>query len=176
MNQEKEQLEESILEAEKFIRIFEKKCEPFADDIIDKVCKRAIRRMNKEMKVDTHIKCSKFVNYIKFFSDDFIGYEFPNTLTFFDSLSILYQSYSLDEMGIPYGLLEDYILYTLRNEIDSLSEIEKLVFSYGYYLVDSEGEFDFYEAVYKAKTHFIEILNNHTSLVKIEKFLSSHSF
>ncbi len=153
-NQEKYH-NDRISELENFISGVEEDFSDLADDIIDKVCKRAIKRMNKDM------------DNLHLVTDDF-----PNNFTFFDRLSVLYDSRTYDEMGYPDGMLERYITETLDGEIDSLPRIEKLILYYSNCYQSYVENDDSNDASYRAENRFKELLDEHTSLVKIQKFLS----
>ncbi len=153
MNSEEEYLNKRILELEDFILDVEETFTEFSNEIIDKVCKRAIKRMNKEMD-----------NFV--LSDDF-----PVNFTFFDGLSILYCSRSFDEMGYPNDMLEDYITAKLECEIDRLPRIEKLALYYSSCYESFVNHNYYNDASCRAESRFKELLDEHTSLVKIQKFL-----
>lgn len=78
-------LQREIENRDNFIKEFESDCASQSCHLPEKVCRRAIRRMNNELKNIS-------------FCDDF-----PSRFTFFDRISILLQSNSIDDIGFPDG-------------------------------------------------------------------------
>lgn len=124
-------------------------------DILSKVCRRAIAVMNKKLR---HPSLS--------------GGDFPYNFTFFDQFSVLIQSISMDEMGYPSGMLEDYISDVLEKEGDRVSDSESFVISYC--LHPSEDErCEFQSDLMK---RFLDMANDHYSLKKIQSYLERRGF
>lgn len=109
---EVEHLKEQLDKAEKFISQIEENCSYLVDEIIDTVCKNAIKRMNSKME--------------KFRLCD----DYPQSFTFFDQLSVLHQSRDYDEIFFPNGVLEDYLENTLDLELDNIPLKDKIILWY----------------------------------------------
>ncbi len=127
----------------------------FDEEIIGKICRRAIKLMNETLE---------FI---------FSGGDFPNNFTFYDCLTVLYQSRTFDEMG--YGsMLEDHIEDVLYDEIDNLSPMERII------LLSSELDEDLdtdIEAIHvKIFNHFKELLDKHAYTQKIMNFMEHNNY
>lgn len=99
--------------AEELISYIEDECTDLSDEIIELACKRVIEMMNKDYK------------NLELFSS-----EYPANFTFFDKLSIEWQTKEFDEMVDNYGIFSRYIEDTLDLAIDSLTPVEKTILSY----------------------------------------------
>ncbi len=137
------------MDAEEYIDIFKSDCERLSGDIIYHLCKRVIKRMNKEMKS------------VNLFTDDY-----PAEFNYIDKLSIELETYSYVDID-PSGLLEDYIYDSLENEFNRLPKTEKLIVEYSF-------EYDHYEydinvIIKGIHKEFREMLDNHYSLKKIQE-------
>ena len=132
-----------------FICQFESECQSYANDIILRICKKAIRVMNQQ---EATLAGS---------TDDY-----PNNFTFYDILSIELQDRSYNEIN-PF--LEDFIVSTLENEYDKVKGIEKLVLEYSECTENSECDIN------KVKRNIYEqfhtMLNEHYSIKKIQNYI-----
>lgn len=146
-------LQQGIENRDKFIREFESDCIKLSCHIPEKVCKRAIRRMNIELK--TISLCD----------------DFPSRFTFFDRLSILLQSNSIDDLGFPNGILSEYIENVLEDEFDKLNPLEKLVMHYSDCESNSSGEYTTNNVTEELYNYFIDMADSHIKYSKIEKYL-----
>lgn len=147
-------LQKEVENRDKFIREFEEDCIKLSCRIPEKVCKRAIRRMNSELK--TISLCD----------------DLPSRFTFFDSLSILLQSNNIDDLGFPNGMLSEYIENVLEDEFEKLEPLEKLVMYYSDCECDSFGEYTTNNIVEELYNYFIDMVDTHIKCVKIENYLS----
>ncbi len=149
------ELNEQLHQSQVAIIDIEKGCKRLSEDIIRKLCKRAIRKMNSKMS------CVSWAS-----SDDF-----PSSFNFIDVLSIEFQSKCFDEIN-PH--LEEYIISSLDCELDKLPEIEKFImcnlehYEYGYDGLNCtiNGVWDY----------FISMLTEHYSTVKISTYMLNRSF
>ena len=121
-------------------------CEDFAKDIITRICKRAIRKMNSwDVRIGT---------------DDY-----PSSFKFFDILSVERQSKSYDEIS-PF--LKDAVEGVLDAEYEGLTPQERFFVdnSMGYY----EREYDLTPIHMAIDKRFNELLNEHYQTKKISNF------
>lgn len=132
----------------KLILDFENECKNLAQPIIDKLCRRAMRSMNK--KTAEYFGCE----------------DYPSTFSFIDILSIKIQDYSLDEIN-PH--LEKYIDSTLDLEYKKLSKLEKLVISYSDCSLSMQT--NYYGCHDNIYITFCKLLDEHYSLKKIQNFI-----
>ena len=146
-------LQKEIENRDNFIREFESDCIRQSCHIPEKVCKRAIKRINKELKPIS-------------LCDDF-----PTRFSFFDRLSILLQSNNIDELGFPNGVLSEYIENVLEDEFDKLAPIEKLVMYYSDCECNSFGEYTTNNVVEELFDYFIDMADSHIKCSKIENYL-----
>lgn len=146
-------LQREIENRDNFIKEFESDCIRQSCHIPEKVCKRAIRRMNNELK-----------NIL--FCDDF-----PSRFTFFDRLSILLQSNSIDDLWFPDGMLSEYIENILEDEFDKLSPLEKLVMYYRECECNSFGEYTTNNVIEELYDYFIDMADSHIKCAKIKNYL-----
>ncbi len=133
-----------------FVYEFERDCEELSKDIISRLCKRAIKRMNQ---LDSYLAGS---------TDDY-----PASFSFFDILSIELQSKSYDEIN-PH--LQSFVESTLDDEYDMLPPLESFVLDHSECAEHAECDF---EAV-KRKIYcvFNDMLNKHWETKKIQDFES----
>lgn len=147
MESELDSLKYRLKLADDFISNFERDCSNYVTEIANKVCKRAIRVMNKQMESSP------------------LWDDFPKNFTFFDRFSVLSQNHSLSEMALD-NILEDYITNSLVNEFEKLSGVEQIVMLY--------SDISCYE-VCNINTllfnHFLELADKHTYSAKIRNFL-----
>lgn len=145
-----------------FIEWVEKDFSSIGDELLTRVCERAIRAMLKSDR-DSNNGMKNWRGSL-WCADDY-----PGNLHFFDILSIQYQSRCLEEIN---PLLEDAISDALSVEYDKLPKIEKLAIEYS----------DCSEILYgdckpianRLITCFCELLNYHYSTSKkIENYLLS---
>lgn len=137
----------------KFICKFENKCQQISEGIIGKICKRVIKRLNKEMKDIPNVAGT---------TDDY-----PNNFNFCDILSVELQNKSYDETN-PTGFLEDYIGNVLMDEYSKLSTIERFVLDYSE--CSEFNECDFEKSFANVRSKFYEMIDNHYYISKIQKF------
>ncbi|MGL5980689.1 MAG: hypothetical protein ACRCZY_07435 [Phocaeicola sp.] len=137
------------LEKDKFILQFESGCKSYANDIIMRICKRAIRELNKQ---ESTLAGS---------SDDY-----PDSFKFFDILSIERQDRSYEEIN-PF--IEDYIEATLDNEYDKIQGLERLALDYSECYINSECDYE--QVRQNIREQFQDLLNKHYSTNKIQKYL-----
>jgi hypothetical protein len=159
MKTEIEYLKEQLKHADDFISQIENDCTSFVDALLNKVCKRAIRRMNKE------------TNGLVRLSEDL-----PVSFSLFDQLTILLQSKDYDEIFFPPGVLSDYIDNVLDDELNKLTEMEKTILFYS----DCHGDFgSFYDVCDirpKLYERFGEIQNEHYECRKIQNYIKKNGF
>lgn len=123
-------------------------CDGFADGIITRVCKRAIRRINS-------------------WGQHALPDGYPSKFTNFDILSVELQSKYYSEIS-PY--LEDAVGGALESEYKRLSPEERFFVNYSECYYD-EG-FDWESIIKKIRKRFHEMLNEHYSnSKKIEDYL-----
>lgn len=134
------------------IKEIQEQCEYFARDIITRLCKRAIRKMNSW---DANIG-----------TDDY-----PASFNFFDVLSIECQSKCYDEIR-PY--LQDAVEGALDNEYESLSPQERFFIDYiQCYYDNGYNSESIHQLIYN---RFNELLNEHWQTKKISNFEESRSW
>lgn len=146
-------LQKEIENRDNFIREFESDCIRQSCHIPEKVCKRAIKRMNKELK------------------STFSHGDFPFHFTFFDRLSIKLQTHSIDDLGFPNGMLTEYIENVLEDEFDKLDPLERLVMYYSDCECGSFGEYTTNNVVEELFDYFIDMADSHIKCAKIENYL-----
>ena len=137
---------------EQILEDIQDQCELFAGDIITRLCKRAIRKMNSwDVKIGT---------------DDY-----PASFKFFDILSIEYQSKTYDEIS-PF--LEDAIDGALAYEYENLSPRDRFFVDYSrcYY----DNGYDPLSIEQLIHNRFNELLNEHWETKKISNFELSKSW
>ena len=132
-----------------FVLEFEGRCSNFSDDIIEKICKKAIRKMNK---VDAYLAGS---------TDDF-----PSSFNFFDILSIELQTKSYDEIN-PF--LEDFVFSVLHDQFDNLPKLERLVLEYSECSKNLGVDLEAIEE--RIYNRFHRMVNDHYELKKIQNFV-----
>lgn len=131
-----------------FIYEIENDCNTLSRDIISRLCKRAIKQMNK-------------INSYNAGSTD----DYPSSFTFFDILSIELQSKSYEEIN-PF--LSDFVHNSLDNEYDKLPPLEKFVLNHSECAENLQCDI---EAVHsKIYSVFHEMLNKHWATKKIQAF------
>jgi hypothetical protein len=149
-----------------FIDEFVQDCDYASRDIITKVCKRAIRRMNNWHE-DASIRGYKIKWEGK---DGLLDGEFPLSFTFFDILSIQIQTYGYDEIN-PF--LRDGIEDVLEYEFNKLPEPERIVVNYSEY--PENYEIDNRRILDKIFDCFHVMLNDHwAGTEKIRRYEMNH--
>lgn len=144
--------------AEEILDDIGRTCSHLSEPIIDLVCKRAMFKINKDLKFGL------------LFTDDY-----PTSFSVIDVLSIRLQSEFYSEMG--HGeLLEDYIHDTIDLMVDELSPIEKNILKMRHldYGCCDEYEYEFDRKDIYSRFH--EKLNEHYELAKIQKFIEKRSW
>lgn len=137
-----------------FICEIERDCEKLSRDIISRICKRAIRRMNKQEK-DSHMRFASVTD------------EFPDKFSFFDILSIEIQEYDYDEIN-PF--LREYIEKMLEEEYYNVSTIERFVLDHSECVKFLDCDYAAVEQ--KLFNAFHNMLNEHWSNTKkIKEYL-----
>lgn len=133
----------------KLIKEIQDQCKYFAKDIVTRLCKRAIRKMNSWN--------------IQIGSDNY-----PASFNFFDILSIEHQSKCYDEIS-PY--LQKTIEETLDNEYDNLLPQERFFIDYSQCYYDNGYDpLSIQQLIYNC---FDELLNEHWQTKKISNFEGS---
>ncbi len=138
--------------AEEMLNSIGSSCRNLSEDIIDKVCKRAMTKINKDLKFGF------------LFSDDY-----PAKFTVIDVLSIRFQSESYYEMGHG-NRLQDYIKNTLDVMKDKLSPIEKEILLMRHLNESYDDMYDYECDNADIYSRFNEMLNEHYQLAKIQRF------
>jgi hypothetical protein len=128
--------------AEELIDNIEQDCSSISNEIIDKVCRRAMRTMNSKLG---------------FLVED----DYPNNFKFIDYLSCEIQSKTYDEIFFPGKLLEDYIEEVLDNEYENLTGIEKIILSYSNFRPQFGSGYEFCDIRPFIYPRFRELLNEH---------------
>lgn len=123
-------------------------CQDFSDEIITKICKRAIKTINSWDR-----------NFIDF------GEDYPTKFTVFDVLSVELQSKYYEELN-PF--FRDAIDGALENQYNSLSSVESFILDYSE-CSDHNG-IDREAVQSKILKKFNELLNEHYQLRKIQNF------
>lgn len=152
-------LREEVKELESIISQIEHDSAPYVDDILRKVCKRAIRRMNKD------------------FSGNFsLCDDLPSSFSFYDQLTFLRHTRDYDEIFFVPGMLQDYVEGALDDELDNLSEMEKLVLRHSNCNRDSFCFYDEDDIRYQLYCKFEEIMEEHSMCTKIQRFVEISGF
>jgi len=120
-----------------------------AEDIITRLCKRAMRGMNQ-------------LEATLIGSTD----NYPPKFKFIDILAIELQDRIEEEINPS---LEDYIRTTLEEEQNNLSAEERFVLEQAY--LDYNYEVDYDEIARQIRSRFHELLNEHYELKKIQNFI-----
>jgi hypothetical protein len=133
---------------ESFINGIERECEEMSKSILEQLCKRAIKKMNK---LDSYLAGS---------TDDY-----PKNFTFFDILSIELETRTYNEIN-PH--LQDYVEDTLLQEYDDLPRMERFILDHSesWALIDSDDD----AIKKKIFESFNYIRIQHLSLKKIENY------
>lgn len=145
-------MENVNIQYEDFISDIERECEEMSIKILEQLCKRAIKKMNKQ---DSYLAGS---------TD---GY--PSNFTFFDILSIELETKSYDEIS-PY--LRDYVEDTLIQEYDNLPRIERFILDHSECWAMMDEDYD--SVKNKIFDAFNRIRMQHLSLKKIENYQLKH--
>ena len=144
--------------AEVLIKNIERECNTLSKEIIDKVCRRAMRKMNSNLGI-------------------LINDDYPNTFRFIDYLACEIQSKTYDEIFFAGKLLENYIEDTLDNEYENLPVIEKTVLSYADFTQQASDGYDWYNPNPQIYSRFQELLNEHwANSKKIQHFEESRAW
>ena len=131
-----------------FIYEFERDCNDLSCDTVSRLCKRAIKKMNK---LEPTLAGS---------SDDY-----PSSFSFFDILSVELQSKYYDEIN---PCLQNYVEGILVDEFDNLPLLERFVLEHSECAVNLECDI---EAVHVKIFHaFYEMLNAQWLCKKIQRF------
>lgn len=141
-------------DSELLVQEIQSGCREFSDEIITKICKRAIKTIN-----------SWGPNIIDF------GEDYPTKFTVFDVLSIELQSKCYEDLN-PF--IRDAVDGALENQYDSLSPLESFILDYSE-CFDHNG---FDKEAIQSKIHekFNELLNEHYQLRKIQDFEERRSW
>lgn len=131
-----------------FVYEIERDCEALSPDIISRLCKRAIKKMNK---VNSYLAGS---------TDDY-----PSSFTFFDILSIELQSKCYEEIN---HYLRDFVDNTLDDEYDKLPPLERFVLDHSECAANLDCDIEAVQT--KIYETFHEMLNKHWTTKKIQKF------
>lgn len=127
---------------------FESECMEIAQPIINRLCKRSMRTMNK--KTANYFDCE----------------DYPSTFSFIDILSIKIQEYSFDEINPN---LEEYIDSTLQIEFEKLPRLERLAIAYCDCSKDMQSKYNGSQPnIYIA---FRKLLDEHYYLKKIQTYV-----
>ena len=133
-----------------FILKIEKECNNLSEDIITRLCKRAIKRLNNKIPNGIGLSC-----------------DYPASFNTFDILSIEIQSHYYDEIN---PLLRDCIEDNLEIEYEKLPDIERLIVDYSecseHLVIDHEA------IEMKIFNTFHEILNVHYNTKKIQDYIA----
>lgn len=132
-----------------FITGLEGDCDYYAQDIISRLCKRAIKVMNKQ---DAYLAGS--TDY------------YPPTFTFYDILSIELQEKCYEEIN-PY--LQDFVETSLDNEYEKLPALERFVLDHCVH--DEHLKCDTRAIEGKIYDSFHAMLNEHYETRKIQDYL-----
>ena len=132
-----------------YITQLENKCHSMAENIITRLCKRAMRGMNQ---LEATLVSS---------TDDY-----PKNFKFIDVLSIELQDRIEEEIN---PVLEDYIWTALEDEQNNLSSEERFVLEQAY--LDYNYDVDYSEITSQIRSRFHELLNEHYELKKIQNFI-----
>lgn len=144
--------------AEELINSIERECYSLAQEIIDKVCRRAMREMNSRLGL--------------IISDDY-----PNLFRFIDYLACEIQSKTYNEIFFPGHLLENYIVETLDKEYNNFTVIEKTVLSYADFTPQAGKGYDWNDPKPQISSRFHELLNKHwVESKKIQHFQESRTW
>ena len=139
----------SILHGEQtnLLRDILKECDVLSENVLRRICARAIQKLNKFEK-DSNIA---------FFSDDY-----PKHLTLFDKLSlkVIGEACNYNEV---YPGLDDYILSTLKDEYDKITPEEAFFIRYSDYYEDRE-------ALTKVSRMFYKMMDEHYDTEKLEPY------
>ena len=146
------------MKAEELIEIIEEECGAHAKVIIDKVCRRVMRIMNKKL-------------------DSLISNDYPKKFRFIDFLSCEIQSKTFDELNFQGKLLKDYIDKLIDCEYDKLTNIEKTILSYSDFTPQFGRGYEFCDIRYTILPRIIEMLNDHwSSSKKIQNFENNRTW
>ena len=132
-----------------YITQLENRCHSMAEDIITRLCKRAMRGMNQ-------------LEATLIGSTD----NYPPKFKFIDILAIELQDRIEEEINPS---LEDYIRTTLEEEQNNLSAEERFVLEQAY--LDYNYEVDDAEITRQIRSRFYELVNEHYELKKIQNFI-----
>lgn len=137
-----------------FIYEIEQECEALSKDIIVRLCKRAIKKMNKR-------EAKSSVRFAALTDD------YPLEFSFFDILSIELQSNSCDDIN-PFLL--DFVEDTIDNEYDKLPHTERFILDHSE--CTERMECDIQAVHCKIYNVFHDMLNQHWTTRKIQNFES----
>lgn len=144
--------------AEEIIAVIEDECCSYTNEILDKLCKRAMRKMNSKLG---------------FLIQD----DYPNTFRFIDFLACEIQSKNFDEIFFPGRPLEDYIDEVLDEEYDNLQPIERSILSYSNLTPEHGTEYEFCNIRDFLFPHFEDMLNEHwVNSKKIQNFENNRTW
>ena len=143
-------LQENIKRLESFINGMERDCEKMSTDILNKLCKRAIKGMNT---LEAKLAGS---------TDDY-----PSDFRFFDILCVELETRTYDEIN-PY--LQESVEGILMAEYDKLSSMEKFILDHSECWALMDGEND------KIKKKILDVFADarfrHLEVKKIANYLS----
>lgn len=131
----------------------EQQCERLAEPILNRIGWRIIKKMGKQM------------------ANNDIDQDFAELgLSFFDQLSIYYQSRSYEE--IMFGF-DDYVDDTIDAEIGNLSEIDRLILEHRDLEALSKGEME--DRIFiDVKNEVSSIIDQHYYTTRIQRFVDRY--
>jgi len=132
-----------------YIKAIESQCFEMSKDIINRLCKRAIKKMNK---LDSYLAGS---------TDDY-----PSGFNFFDVLCIELESKSFDEIN---PCLQEYVEGTVLDEYRNLPKAEKFFVDHCYCREAEDGETEEIEKMVMERFH--EMRMQHLDTKKIENYM-----
>ena len=124
-----------------------RECDALSDNVLRRICNRAIAELNKFEKDSG----------IAFFSDDY-----PQHLNFFDKLSleVIGRAYTYNEI---HPGLEDYILSSLKDEYEKITAEEAFFIRYADYYEEKEE-------IKKVANMFYKMLDEHYDTKELEPY------
>ena len=132
-----------------FIYEIEKDCDRLSQDIISRLCKRAIRKLNK---LDSCLAGK---------TDDY-----PSSFKFCDVLSVELQSCCYEEIN-PF--LRDFIDDTLYNEYNELPQVDRFIVDHSVCAENYECDYD--AVLGNIDSTFHKMLDEHYYTKKIQHFV-----
>ena len=144
-----------------FIECLGDRCSQIADEIKNRICRKAIRVINNwkgNMTIAGHTVHWRGKDCLR-------DGDYPNNFNFFDILSIQIQDYIYEEIN-PY--LEESIEAVLANELSKVTPSERVVLEYSllHEVDDYEDVYDESKLIGVLFSRFHEMLNEHWSTSK----------